>query len=238
MKAIENFVDAMLCSFPRTAETEELRESLLAHAQDKFDALLGEGLGEYEALGRVVAEFGSVEELRAGLGLPQDGGPLPAEDDPQLCDLLLEYDLFRSKKRMLTAIAALLIILAPASVPIFSELSFALGPLSFAAFLGAGAGLLSYAYGHVRDCRARIRERRAQLGLPETPPASGSPFPDEQKSRPSRRRLRRMLDASLPIWVVLIYLYLGFAFHLWHPGWFIFFAIPLYYTAVSPYLKD
>lgn len=238
MKAIENFLDAMLSAFPRTAETEELRQSLLEHAQDKFDALLAEGLNEYEALGRVVSEFGSPEELRAGLGLPENGSFIPEESDPQLCDLLLEYDLFRPKKRMLTAIAALLLILAPASVPALANISFVLAPLSFAALLGAGIGLLIYAYGHARDCRVRIRERRTQLGLPEIPPASGSPFPDEQKKRPSRRKIRHMLNGSLPIWVVLIYLYLGFAFRLWHPGWLIFFAIPLYYTCFSSYLKD
>lgn len=36
-----------------------------------------------------------------------------------------------------------------------------------------------------------------------------------------------------PVVVSFLYLVLGFAFHLWHPGWLIFLTIPLYYLPAS-----
>jgi len=37
----------------------------------------------------------------------------------------------------------------------------------------------------------------------------------------------------VPIVVVAIYLVLGFVFGLWHPGWLVFFAIPIFYEFVA-----
>jgi len=37
----------------------------------------------------------------------------------------------------------------------------------------------------------------------------------------------------VPIVVVAIYLVIGFVFDLWHPGWLIFFAIPIFYEFVA-----
>ena len=40
----------------------------------------------------------------------------------------------------------------------------------------------------------------------------------------------KIFDILLPILTVGIYLVLGFVLKAWHPGWVIFFAIPLYFT--------
>ena len=37
----------------------------------------------------------------------------------------------------------------------------------------------------------------------------------------------------VPIAVVAIYLVMGFVFDLWHPGWLVFFAIPIFYEFVA-----
>lgn len=47
----------------------------------------------------------------------------------------------------------------------------------------------------------------------------------EQRERQSKRRM----DGLYPIFITVLYLILGFAFHLWHPGWLIFLTIPTYY---------
>ena len=36
-----------------------------------------------------------------------------------------------------------------------------------------------------------------------------------------------------PIFVAIVYLFLGFVFNLWHPGWMLFITIPIYYSVVS-----
>jgi len=41
---------------------------------------------------------------------------------------------------------------------------------------------------------------------------------------------RQKDDALFPLIIATTYLILGFIFHMWHPGWLIFFAIPLHYV--------
>ena len=36
-----------------------------------------------------------------------------------------------------------------------------------------------------------------------------------------------------PIFVTIVYLFLGFVFNSWHPGWILFITIPIYYSVVS-----
>lgn len=38
-----------------------------------------------------------------------------------------------------------------------------------------------------------------------------------------------------PIFVTIIYLFIGFVFNLWHPGWLLFITIPLYYSVAAYY---
>lgn len=56
---------------------------------------------------------------------------------------------------------------------------------------------------------------------PENPLPRGSFF-DHQKEK-------KRQNYPYPLLVSLLYLVLGFVFHLWHPGWLIFLTVPLYY---------
>lgn len=56
--------------------------------------------------------------------------------------------------------------------------------------------------------------------------------PDVEREE-RRRRKKILLRFPYPVFTALCYLWLGFAFHLWHPAWLIFFTIPLYYGVVS-----
>jgi transcriptional regulator with XRE-family HTH domain len=38
-----------------------------------------------------------------------------------------------------------------------------------------------------------------------------------------------------PILVTIVYLFIGFVFNLWHPGWILFITIPLYYSVAAYY---
>lgn len=52
----------------------------------------------------------------------------------------------------------------------------------------------------------------------------------QEAEKAAEKRRRRF---PYPVFVVFAYLVLGFFFHLWHPGWIIFFTIPLYYLPES-----
>ena len=62
----------------------------------------------------------------------------------------------------------------------------------------------------------------------EDPLPNGSYFEHKQKEQERKRR-----SFPYPVLVALAYLVLGFAFNLWHPGWILFFTIPLYYLPQS-----
>lgn len=50
---------------------------------------------------------------------------------------------------------------------------------------------------------------------------------------PAKKRPNPLMAFPYPVAVVVIYLVLGFAFGLWHPGWILFLTIPFYYWAAA-----
>lgn len=67
-----------------------------------------------------------------------------------------------------------------------------------------------------------------QAGEPE--PSLDSIAANEAAER--KRRKRAFMCFPYPVFLALCYLWLGFMFHLWHPGWLIFLTIPIYYGMV------
>ena len=51
----------------------------------------------------------------------------------------------------------------------------------------------------------------------------------EAKARQEQQARRARGDAIYPLAITVLYLILGFCFHLWHPGWLIFLTVPLRY---------
>jgi len=51
----------------------------------------------------------------------------------------------------------------------------------------------------------------------------------EAQQRQKAEEITRKWDGTYPIFITILYLILGFVFHLWHPGWLVFLTIPLYY---------
>ncbi len=51
----------------------------------------------------------------------------------------------------------------------------------------------------------------------------------DAKAKAEERARRRNADAAFPIKISVLYVVLGVLFGWWHPGWLLFFTIPLYY---------
>lgn len=68
------------------------------------------------------------------------------------------------------------------------------------------------------------------LGRDTPVPSEPAVFSDTDAERAERKRRKKaFLCFPYPIFITLCYLWLGFAFHLWHPGWLMFLTVPLYY---------
>ncbi len=69
METIKNYLDAMFLKLPDTYEVRNAKKDLLALTEDKYEELIREGMAEHEAVGRVISDFGNLDEIAADLGL-------------------------------------------------------------------------------------------------------------------------------------------------------------------------
>ncbi|MDR1188005.1 MAG: permease prefix domain 1-containing protein [Bifidobacteriaceae bacterium] len=82
MDPIRIYLDNTFGSYPPTRELARLKSELQADLEEKYAALLAEGKSPDEALGRVVAEFGSADELVAALRDPPQPWTMPPGQVP------------------------------------------------------------------------------------------------------------------------------------------------------------
>ncbi len=71
METIRNYLETMFNSLPNTPEVQRAKDELLQMMEDKYTELIEEGKTENEAVGRVISEFGNLEELAESLGIHQ-----------------------------------------------------------------------------------------------------------------------------------------------------------------------
>ncbi|MCL2873846.1 MAG: permease prefix domain 1-containing protein [Defluviitaleaceae bacterium] len=75
METIKTYLDNIFTAFPKNERTESLKRDILAGLEEKYNDLLREGKSEHEAVGSVIANFGSIDEIVAELGIE------PIKDD-------------------------------------------------------------------------------------------------------------------------------------------------------------
>ena len=79
MDAIRTYIDNVFAAFPRTEKAGKLKREMLVGMEEKYRELKAEGKSEHEAIGGVIAGFGSAEEIAAELGV-EPGAAAAAED--------------------------------------------------------------------------------------------------------------------------------------------------------------
>ncbi|MGX7262788.1 permease prefix domain 1-containing protein [Enterococcus crotali] len=72
MKTIKDYIDSLFLGITETSQTKQLREDLLASAEDRYEDLKSQGKSENEAIGGVISEFGSIDELLEEMNIRQD----------------------------------------------------------------------------------------------------------------------------------------------------------------------
>ena len=69
METIKNYLESMFRNLPNTSEVIKAKNELLQMMEDKYTELRREGKSENEAVAKVIAEFGNLDELAASLGI-------------------------------------------------------------------------------------------------------------------------------------------------------------------------
>lgn len=72
MDTIKNYLETLFLTLPKTPQTQQAKADLLATMEDHYHGLIEEGKSESEAIGAVISEFGSIDELREELELGQE----------------------------------------------------------------------------------------------------------------------------------------------------------------------
>lgn len=218
MEHIKNYLDAMFASLPQTPEAAAMKQGILENMEEKYQSLLREGKNEHEALGLVISQFGSIEELKKEL--PETSRALPTGEDEEYQTLKRDYLAFLPKSRLLCTLAILLFILALGLPGMYQNIaSWELLSFFFFLLIAVGVGLLVYSFGRLGDYR-----RLLYIDKAESAPSHIEPF---ARTAPPAVRFRRRLYALIPILITLLFLILGLFFGLWHPGWMVFLLIPI-----------
>ena len=69
MDAIKSYIDNVFAAFPKTEKASKFKREMLAGMEEKYRELKAEGKSEHEAVGGVIAGFGSIDEIAAELGV-------------------------------------------------------------------------------------------------------------------------------------------------------------------------
>ena len=69
METIRKYMESLFTSLPNTKEVIKAKEHLLEMAEDKYNSLKEDGVSDNEAVAKVIAEFGNLDELKDELGI-------------------------------------------------------------------------------------------------------------------------------------------------------------------------
>ncbi|MCF0130391.1 MAG: hypothetical protein HUJ71_01625 [Pseudobutyrivibrio sp.] len=72
MEAIRQYIESMFKTLPNSAEVLKAKDHLMEMAEDKYLSLIEEGHTPNEAVGKVIAEFGNLDELKDELGIADE----------------------------------------------------------------------------------------------------------------------------------------------------------------------
>ncbi|MGO2638372.1 MAG: permease prefix domain 1-containing protein, partial [Enterococcus viikkiensis] len=91
METIRNYIETLFLEFPKTKEVQHAKQEILSIMEDHYLALLDEGKSEHEAIGQVISEFGSVDELREELQFTtREREPENGIEEEEMYDYLME----------------------------------------------------------------------------------------------------------------------------------------------------
>ncbi|MFC5338653.1 permease prefix domain 1-containing protein [Leucobacter denitrificans] len=87
MNVITAYLETMFSTYPQTPRLLEAKAELQTMMEDAYAGYLSQGASENEAVGRVITEFGNLDEVAPALGISQEIHPpaanqLPAPSQP------------------------------------------------------------------------------------------------------------------------------------------------------------
>ncbi len=231
MNQIRVYVNNVFAAIPDTPEAREMKRNILESMEDAYQELREQGKSENEALGQVISQFGSVEEIREALGLLEqdsaDSFSASAQDFSASLspDLLEEYMLFRQRYGMMIALGVALCVLGLAAFMFMEGLlgdNAAIGVLCL--FLSAGAAILIYTSVQKESWdKLEKNWKKGKQSAPADPPLKSSDSKKDKKEAKKRiKRKAENLSGVIMLAATLIFFVGGFCFDKWGVVWVVF----------------
>ena len=214
MNTIRNYINAMFSSLPKTPEILRLQAEMIENMEDKYHDLIREGKSEHEAVGIILADIGSAENLKAELGITDTE---PQEDHSAF---LTQRAAFQRKFAIAIASGVVLCICAIIAGAVCDAFTHNDTYTCLAFFVPIAAAVAIFVYFGIREDWYENRYKEIY-----------------HESEPESKGFSDAIAAIIFPLAVVIYLILGFVFDLWHPGWIIFPICGLIVAAVEAYEK-
>lgn len=130
MNVIIAYLETMFTPYPKTPRLLEAKAELQAMMEDAYSNLTADGMSENEAIGKVITDFGNLDELAPVLGItselapvaamaqgsPQPGGPTTPQYPPVTLDEAQGFAEAQRRTRFRLSIAVSLFVLAAAPI--------------------------------------------------------------------------------------------------------------------------
>ena len=209
MSKVTDYVDNLFFLMPRTDAAAEMRQKLMESAEDKYEALVSWGKNEDEALGIVVSEFGSMEEICAELGVM----PIGMGADSREEQLARDYSFLNRRFSQGLGFGIILCVLGLVACILLEEMFFASDAIS------AGALLLLGGIGAAMITTASIQYARGKKLL-----QMGIPFGDDLWERKNAwvKKMEETLCGLIMLVATALFFIFGVAANAWHPAWVLF----------------
>lgn len=209
MNQIRNYIEVMFSSLPNTQEVVEMKLNMLENMEEKFQELLKDGKNENEAVGIILADFGSMEELKEELGIT-NMQLQNVQRNPRMHEnvaLKEEYFAFKKKSGIALAIACVFFIISPFIYVFLNDYyrnNSSVPLLIFFSLIACGAGICIY-------LKTQDRQYKEFLYLNEI-----------QETKTSI-----LIKSTIFSIATIIYLCMGLIGGFWHPSWIIFIVAAL-----------
>lgn len=145
MSVIDSYLETLFSPYPDSPRMHEAKVELRAMMDDQYQGLREDGLTESQALGKVIAEFGSLEEVSSVLGIDREvhrgaaGPEAPGPVEHLTAERMRAYTEAVRGSQLFSAVAIPLFVLCP--VPLL--LLFAIDGRPSAATWTVAAGLVA-----------------------------------------------------------------------------------------------
>ena len=209
MSKVTDYIDNLFFLMPRTDAAAEMRQKLIESAEDKYDALLSWGKNPDEALGIVVSEFGSMEEICAELGID----PIGTDTGTREQQLAYDYSLLNRRFSRGLGFGIILCVLGIVAVILLEEIwrvNDAISASTMLLLFGIGAALIT---------ASSIQYARGKKLL-----AMGFPLGDEitRQKNAWAKKMEDTLCSIVMLGATALFFVAGVLFNAWHPAWVLF----------------